>query len=1703
MTAGATLPDRCLSLDLEVDPSSGRILALAAVRRDRPGGLVARGAQVAAALDALPGLAGGADFILGHNIRRFDLPQLLARRPALAALAPRLIDTLWLNPLAFPQNPYHHLVKHHHDGRLVAGHVNDPERDARLVFEVFANQLQAFAALAGAAPDALTAWHYLCTRLPGTAGFDAVLAQARAAPCPAAPEAQDAVRRLLDGRACTLRRDQTIDRLAAPGNGWPMAYALAWISVAGGNSVMPPWVRAQFREAALIVRHLRDTACTRPDCAWCRGGTDPLAALKRWFGFDAFRPEPADALGRPVQENIVAEALAGASVLGILPTGTGKSVCYQVPALTRHDRTGALTVVLSPLVALMADQVAGLARQGIASAVTVNGTLSLPERQAALDRVRLGDAAILLISPEQLRSVSVRAVLAQREIGLWVMDEAHCLSKWGHDFRPDYRYVARFIRETQRERPPVPVLCLTATAKPEVVEDIRSHFRDRLGLDLVLHDGGALRSNLSFQVLPSRNGAKMAQVLDAIERALPAQGVSGAIVYCATRAAAEAVAAQLQSRGMAAAHFHAGVPPETRRDVQARFQVGDLRVIAATNAFGMGIDKPDIRLVVHHDIPGSLENYLQEAGRAGRDRAGATCVLLYAADDIERQFDLSARSRLERHEIGAILKAVRRLDGRGGPGRGEVVATPGEILREDRDRDFERDSQTDDTRVKTAVAWLEEARLVNREENRVQVFPSSLRIRTMAEAEARLAAAEITQTRKGQLLAIVRHLMNAPPDKGISTDELAGLSGLTGAALRGALTDLETLGIATDDTAITVAVHAGVAGSSLGRFRETSDQEATLIALMRELAPDLGPGETSHLHLAAACQRLHDLGHGAIRPDLVETHLRALAEDGRDLDGGGGNLRLRKLRRGLIEVALLRPWATLAQTADLRRRAAESLLRFLLARLPRNARGNDLPVETTMGALLAQVTGDMLVRSATAEPARLMQRALMWLHEQGAVRLGRGLAIFRPAITLHLHPGGLPFTQADYQPLAEHYEAQTAQIHIMARYAEQALASQSLAEDLARDYFTMENGGFLRKWLPDGAADIRRQTTPEAWRAIVEDLENPVQQRIVADEREQTSVLVLAGPGAGKTRVLVHRIAWLVRVRRADPAGILVLTYNRHAAAEVRRRLAALIGPQAGLVTVSTCHALAMRLVGATFAGTFERGEEPDFEGVLRDAAALLRGDGLPRAEAEARREALIEGYRWILVDEYQDIGPGEYALIAAVAGRSLEDPDLRLSLFAVGDDDQNIYAFNGSSVEYIRRFEADYAARAVYLTENYRSTAAIIAAANRVIAPAAGRMKADRPITIDRARRQQPEGGPLAGLDPVARGRVQVLRAGPGEAAQAWAAVAELVRLSQLVPGWSWSRAAVIAREWAMLHPVRALCEARGIPVQMARETLPAPWRLREVQVLLAHLRAAPGGMVTVPDVQALVARQGGGRWWDWLAEGVAALDPDGEGRPLPVAEAIEALVEWMRERRSAQQGLLLLSAHRAKGLEFDDVVILDGGWDRPARGEDADAKRRLFYVAMTRARRSLTLTQAGAVHPLVPSDGLLLRQAPPDAGALRAAALTWQSPDLRMVDLSFPGRLVDGAPALALIAGLRPGDPLLLHGWQGRWFLRHPSGHTIGRMAASYAPPPGLAFVRGEVAAVLGWHRGDNAEEFRSALRRESWEVVLPELVFGPGEA
>ena len=529
-----------------------------------------------------------------------------------------------------------------------------------------------------------------------------------------------------------------------------------------------------------------------------------------------------------------------------------------------------------------------------------------------------------------------------------------------------------------------------------------------------------------------------------------------------------------------------------------------------------------------------------------------------------------------------------------------------------------------------------------------------------------------------------------------------------------------------------------------------------------------------------------------------------------------------------------------------------------------------------------------------------------------------------------------------------------------------------------------------------------------------------------------------------------------------------------------------------------------MRLVGASFSERADRPDSEHFQEVLREAAALLRGEGLEPEEAEESRSRLLAGFRWILVDEYQDVGEEEYALISALAGRTLAEADAKLTLFAVGDDDQNIYSFKGSSVRFIRSFERDYSARPEYLTDNYRSTGHIIEAANAVVEPAADRMKTGNEIRIDRARAKDAPGGLWTERDPVGRGRVQILPAGHDAISQAQAAMAELRRLASAMPNWDWSSCAVISREWSYLEPVRSLCELEDIPVQMANEEIPSVWRLRETQSLLGWLRERDFRLVQALDLQEWLSRQPAGPWTELLREAVEEHEAEVGARDEPVDSFIEWLAEWGREARRRQRGLLLLTAHRAKGLEFDHVVVLDGHWNRVQSQEDPDAPRRLYYVAMTRARQTLALARLQGPHPFLDTlrDRPAILQREPITLPRPAPELTrrYRQLTLRDVYLSFAGRRPLRDRVHSAIAALSVGDRLEVRSQSGRWELVDDAGVVVGTLAGSFKPPAGTHCVDATVTAVVAWRRTDSDPDYQQHLRCDQWEVVVPELIFEP---
>ncbi|MBW3538278.1 DNA helicase RecQ [Candidatus Parcubacteria bacterium] len=334
--------------------------------------------------------------------------------------------------------------------------------------------------------------------------------------------------------------------------------------------------------------------------------TQASVLLKTYFGYDRFRP---------LQREIVAHVLAGNDALVLMPTGGGKSLCYQLPALALPG----LTLVVSPLIALMKDQVDALQANGVAAAF-VNSSLPAAEIARIQTRAGRGELKLLYVAPERLAAAGFRDFLASANVSLIAIDEAHCISEWGHDFRPDYRNLARLRQDLSG----VPVIALTATATPKVGRDIVHQLNLAGGRTFT---SSFDRPNLTYSVQPKRRARQRLEALLGRYRGQPA------IVYCFSRSDTEKLAAALTAAGFSAAAYHAGLSPQARSAAQERFIRDKVSVIVATIAFGMGIDKPDIRLVVHWDLPKTVEGYYQEMGRAGRDGLPSECVLFYSFGD--------------------------------------------------------------------------------------------------------------------------------------------------------------------------------------------------------------------------------------------------------------------------------------------------------------------------------------------------------------------------------------------------------------------------------------------------------------------------------------------------------------------------------------------------------------------------------------------------------------------------------------------------------------------------------------------------------------------------------------------------------------------------------------------------------------------------------------------------------------------------------------------------------------------------------------------------------------------------------------------------------------------------------------------------------------------------------------------------------------
>lgn len=649
------------------------------------------------------------DYICGHNIIHHDAKYLFPGETCRWAL----VDTLYLSPLLFPERPYHRLVK---DDKLVCEQMNNPVNDCKKAKDLLL--------------DETARWNSLpkkkrilfASLLKDKKEFEGFLSMVHADYIHEG--IPDLIRELYAGRICQHADLDTLIRQYPCG----LAYALALIDTTDYRSVTPGWVLHNYPEVEFIIKLLRHTNC-HEGCDYCHTQLDVLHNLKVFFGYERFRTYE----GEPLQERAARAAVEGKSLLAIFPTGGGKSLTFQLPALMAGRSVHGLTVVISPLQSLMKDQVDNLADKGITDAVTINGMSDPITRALSIQRVQDGDASLLYISPEMLRSKTIERILFARHVVRFVIDEAHCFSAWGQDFRVDYLYIGKFIRKYQQQKScnnPIPVSCFTATAKQKVIQDICDYFRQTLDLNLELFASTASRTNLHYSVIHTENDNNKYLRL----RELVAESDCPTIIYVSRTKRTKELARKLTRDGHKALPFNGKMEADEKIANQEAFMSDQVRIIVATSAFGMGVDKKDVGLVIHYDISDSLENYVQEAGRAGRDpNLNARCYVLYGDNDLDKHFILINQTKLSISEIQQVWKAVKILT----RSRMKVSCSALEIARQAGWDDSVSDIET---RVRTALAALEQSGYLIRGNNVPHVYATGITVKNMDEARTRISA---------------------------------------------------------------------------------------------------------------------------------------------------------------------------------------------------------------------------------------------------------------------------------------------------------------------------------------------------------------------------------------------------------------------------------------------------------------------------------------------------------------------------------------------------------------------------------------------------------------------------------------------------------------------------------------------------------------------------------------------------------------------------------------------------------------------------------------------------------------------------------------------------------------------------------------------------------------------------------------------------
>jgi ATP-dependent DNA helicase RecQ len=1260
-------------IDTEIEPKSGKILDIGSIKGD---GSSFHSNSVADFIKFLNGV----QYVCGHNIFQHDLKYIQKTIKAAGIINANFIDTLYLSPLLFPTKPYHALLK---DDKLQTEDANNPLNDSIKARDLFFDEVTAFQqgdkrlkrifyALLKAQKEFCSFFYFV-----GYKEFKINIEQ----------EIRESFYSQICGQA-NLRKiilDHPIE----------LAYCLALINTNSRYSITPPWVLRNFPVVNKILFLLRSNPCLQ-GCVYCNEALDIHKGLKRFFGFDAYRTYA----GEPLQEKAVKAAIANKSLLAVFPTGGGKSITFQVPALMSGINSKGLTVVISPLQSLMKDQVDNLEKAGITEAVTINGLLDPIERAKSIERVENGSASILYISPESLRSKTIERLLLGRNVVRFVIDEAHCFSSWGQDFRVDYLYIGDFIKliqEKKNSEEDISVSCFTATAKQKVIEDIRNYFKEKLSLDMEVFRSGVTRSNLHYTVFKKESEEEKYDTV----RDLLAEKNCPTIIYVSHTGKASSLAQRLIQDGFLAKPYHGQMDKWEKRGNQDAFIKGEVQIMVATSAFGMGVDKKNVGMVIHYEISDSLENYVQEAGRAGRDeRISADCFVLFNDEDLSKHFILLNQTKISIREIQQIWKAIKEIT----RFRSKVSQSALEIARK---AGWDDNVKEIETRVKTAIAALEEAGYLKRGQNMPKIYANSILSPNAQEAINKInTSPKFDEKLRVKAIRIIKKLFSSKSRKHLNDEEAESRVDYIS----------DHLGIPKEEVIKIVYLLREekilADTKDLIAFIKKKENKNRSLRILKTfwqiekfLLTVLVNGEKV-FNIKELNEQAEENGCKNVTPNKIKTIFNFWAII--------NWIKRQPVNYSKNHIAVLDLHAKEILEAKFTKR--HELAQFIVEYLYAKSHINRVEDETIKGEVLVEFSVLELKWKFESKMTLFKEKvtsadiedALFYLSRIEALQIEGGFMVTYNALTIERleQDNKKRYKTEDYQQLKQFYESKVQQIHIVGEYAKKMLSDYKEALQFVDDYFKLNYTSFLNRYFKGSRQnEIKRNITPAKFRQLFGEL-SPTQLKIIND-KESKYIVVAAGPGSGKTRILVHKLASLMLMEDVKHEQLLMVTFSRLAATEFKKRLLKLIGNAANYIEIKTFHSYCFDLLGRV--GTIEKSDK-----IIQETISRIKS-----GEVETGRITKMV----LVIDEAQDMDANEYALINALMEYNEE-----MRIIAVGDDDQNIYEFRGASSKYLEKLIVERKAVIYELVENYRSKSNLVDFTNQFVKRITHRLK-DTPI--------------------------------------------------------------------------------------------------------------------------------------------------------------------------------------------------------------------------------------------------------------------------------------------------------------------------------------------------------------------------------------